>query len=75
MLAAMPYRRGQFWIRRFQRQAESLCAALAAPTHPWLGFFSRARFGLTMEGFLQIINQMVKCYAALRTAQLRLKRR
>ena len=28
--AAMPYRRGQFWVRRFQRQAAALCAALAA---------------------------------------------
>lgn len=28
-LAAMPYQRGQFWIRRFQKQAEPLCAALA----------------------------------------------
>ena len=28
----MPYQRGQFWIRRFRTQAESLCAALAALT-------------------------------------------
>jgi hypothetical protein len=28
-LPNMPYQRGQFWIRRFQRQAESICAALA----------------------------------------------
>lgn len=28
----MPYQRGQFWVRRFQKQAESLCAALAAWT-------------------------------------------
>jgi Domain of unknown function (DUF6431) len=32
--AAMPYQRGQFWIRRFQRQAAALCAALAALTVP-----------------------------------------
>lgn len=32
--SAMPYQRGQFWIRRFQRQAESLCAALTALTAP-----------------------------------------
>lgn len=32
--AAMPYQRGQFWIRRFQRQAAVLCAALAALTAP-----------------------------------------
>jgi len=30
----MPYQRGQFWIRRFRRQAETLCAALAALTQP-----------------------------------------
>ena len=34
---AMPYQRGQFWIRRFGKQAERVCAALAAllaPGHP-----------------------------------------
>ena len=31
---AMPYQRGQFWIRRFGKQAESVCAALAALTVP-----------------------------------------
>src|SRR6266851_1644097 len=30
----MPYQRGQFWIRRFQRQAAGLCAALAALAAP-----------------------------------------
>jgi transposase-like protein len=30
----MPYQRGQFWIRRFRAQAETLCAALAALTQP-----------------------------------------
>ena len=30
----MPYQRGQFWIRRFSRQAETLCIALAALTKP-----------------------------------------
>ena len=30
----MPYQRGQFWIRRFRAQAETLCAALAALTRP-----------------------------------------
>ena len=30
----MPYQRGQFWIRRFRAQAESLCVALAALTQP-----------------------------------------
>jgi hypothetical protein len=28
----MPYQRGQFWIRRFQKQAVALCAALVART-------------------------------------------
>jgi hypothetical protein len=28
----MPYQRGQFWIRRFQKQAAPLCAALASLT-------------------------------------------
>jgi uncharacterized protein DUF6431 len=31
---AMPYQRGQFWVRRFQRQAAALCAALAALAVP-----------------------------------------
>ncbi|MGP0075154.1 MAG: DUF6431 domain-containing protein [Bryobacteraceae bacterium] len=31
---AMPYQRGQFWVRRFQRQCESLCAVLAALVAP-----------------------------------------
>jgi Domain of unknown function (DUF6431) len=30
----MPYQRGQFWVRRFRAQAETLCAALAALTKP-----------------------------------------
>jgi hypothetical protein len=33
-LPDMPYQRGQFWIRRFQKQAERLCAALATLTAP-----------------------------------------
>ena len=28
----MPYQRGQFWVRRFQQQAETLCAALISLT-------------------------------------------
>jgi transposase-like protein len=32
--AAMPYQRGQFWVRRFHRQAAALCAALAALAAP-----------------------------------------
>ena len=34
MLRGMPYQRGQFWVRRFQNQAERLCAALAALIAP-----------------------------------------
>jgi transposase-like protein len=33
-LPRMPYQRGQFWVRRFRRQAEALCAALTALTAP-----------------------------------------
>jgi hypothetical protein len=33
-LAAMPYQRGQFWLRRFRQQGEKLCAALAALVAP-----------------------------------------
>ena len=33
-LPSMPYQRGPFWVRRFQRQARALCAALAALTAP-----------------------------------------
>ena len=32
--SVMPYQRGQFWIRRFQRQATAISAALAALTVP-----------------------------------------
>lgn len=32
--AAMPYQRGQFWIRRFQKQAPALSLALAARVTP-----------------------------------------
>jgi Domain of unknown function (DUF6431) len=28
----MPYQRGQFWVRRFRKQADGLCAALASLT-------------------------------------------
>ena len=31
---AMPYQRGQFWIRRFHRQAAALCVTLAALAAP-----------------------------------------
>jgi hypothetical protein len=32
--SGMPYQRGQFWVRRFQKQAALLSAALAALTAP-----------------------------------------
>jgi hypothetical protein len=34
VLCAMSYQRGQFWIRRFRKQAEALSAALAAMIAP-----------------------------------------
>ena len=42
--AAMPYQRGQFWIRRFRQQAAGLCAALVALTAatPAVDFLTRA---------------------------------
>jgi transposase-like protein len=53
-LSAMPYQRGQFWIRRFQRQAESLCAALAMLTAPMAApnFVSRALQMLEAIGWI-----------------------
>jgi transposase-like protein len=41
---SMPYQRGQFWIRRFQKQATTLCAALASLTAvvPAMDFVIRA---------------------------------
>jgi Domain of unknown function (DUF6431) len=53
-LPDMPYQRGQFWIRRFQRQAESICAALATLTSPMaaLNFVSRALQMLEAIGWI-----------------------
>ena len=53
-LPNMPYQRGQFWIRRFQRQAESICAALATLTAPMaaLNFVSRALQMLQALGWI-----------------------
>jgi hypothetical protein len=50
---AMPYQRGQFWLRRFRQQAESLCAALAALTTPApaSNFVGRALRMLTTAGW------------------------
>jgi len=55
---AMPYQRGQFWIRRFQRQAPALSLALvplAAPGHPRdpaADFVSRALRMLASIGWI-----------------------
>ena len=49
----MPYQRGQFWIRRFQKQAAALCAALASLTAvvPSADFLSRALHMLEAIGW------------------------
>jgi hypothetical protein len=51
----MPYQRGQFWLRRFRAQAESLCAALAALTTPVAApnFAERALTMLTITGWTE----------------------
>ena len=50
----MPYQRGQFWVRRFRAQAETLCAALAALTQPVLApdFVRRALSMLESTGWI-----------------------
>lgn len=50
----MPYQRGQFWVRRFQRQAAGLCAALAALTIPMAApnFVTRALHMLQSIGWI-----------------------
>lgn len=52
--ATMPYQRGQFWVRRFQRQAAALCAALAAlcAPAPAPNFVSRALAMLQSMGWI-----------------------
>jgi hypothetical protein len=51
---AMAYQRGQFWLRRFCRQAEALCVALAALTTPALAanFVERAARMLEASGWI-----------------------
>ena len=51
----MPYQRGQFWLRRFREQAESLCVALAALTAPSSapGFVERALTMLASIGWIR----------------------
>jgi hypothetical protein len=50
---AMPYQRGQLWSRRFQKQAESLCLALAALAglHTAPNFLTRALHMLQTIGW------------------------
>lgn len=51
---SMPYQRGQFWVRRFRRQAEALCVALAAqiPPLPAAHFVTRALLMLQSLGWI-----------------------
>lgn len=53
--SAMTYQRGQFWIRRFRRQAEALCGALAgmAKPAPAANFVERALHMLENCGWIQ----------------------
>ena len=53
-LAIMPYQRGQFWIRRFQKQAPALSLALAALVAPpaVADFVSRALRMLESIGWI-----------------------
>jgi transposase-like protein len=52
--SAMAYQRGQFWLRRFRRQAEGLCASLAALTTPApaANFVERAARMLETSGWI-----------------------
>jgi hypothetical protein len=56
----MPYQRGQFWVRRFRKQAESLCAALAAWTavNPAPNFLTRALRMLESIGWIRAHRQL-----------------
>ena len=49
-----PYQRGQFWLRRFRLQAESLCASLASITKPAPApnFIHRALHMLQTSGWI-----------------------
>lgn len=53
-LPSMPYQRGQFWARRFHKQAVPLCAALAALTAPVTAssFVARALHMLQAIGWI-----------------------
>jgi len=52
---SMPYQRGQFWIRRFQKQATGLCTALASLTTvmPARDFLIRALQMLEAIGWIR----------------------
>jgi transposase-like protein len=52
----MPYQRGQFWIRRFRKQASALCAALAAKMIPLpaADFVTRALLMLQSLGWMVV---------------------
>ncbi len=54
-MAAMPYQRGQHWVRRFIKQAVGLSAALQALTDvaPGLSFVSRALGMLEKTGWIE----------------------
>lgn len=79
----MPYQRGQFWLRRFRRQAESLCVALAALTAPppARNFRERALVMLTAAGwtaahrflFNQLCQHLLGWPPSLAPAGLRVK--
>jgi len=65
--ASMPYQRGQFWIRRFRRQAERLCAALATLVKPAPApdFVSRALRMLESTGWIvahRFLFDTVRCH-------------
>jgi hypothetical protein len=51
---SMPYQRGQFWIRRFAKQAMSVCAGLASMTAvmPATDFLNRALHMLEAIGWI-----------------------
>lgn len=50
----MPYQRGQFWVRRFQKQAAALCTALASltPVVAAADFLTRALHMLEAIGWI-----------------------
>jgi transposase-like protein len=52
---AIPFQRGQFWLRRFRQQAEALCGALAGITKPAAAtsFVERAACMLEACGWLK----------------------